>query len=694
MRMPGSRTTSLTFDVMGRRLTVDAPDTLDAAANTLTNVTHTSYYPTGQIKAQWGDQTNATFNVYDAQNRQIELRTYQALNHGTEPTAATSGAATTTWSYSPTRGFLTRKEYADTKGTDYTYTASGRLATRTWARGVVTTYTYDAGQLAHTNYSDTTPDVTVAYDSFGRQTSVTNGVATTTYTYDPVTLALNTETVSYDLNSDSTPDFTRVIDRSQDTLERDSGWLLKDGATVENEVAYAYDLTGRLGSVTSPAGAFSYAYQANSMGLLHTVTNTWDATRDVLTKKENKVGTTIISAYDYSVNPLGQRTEVAKTGSDFASNRSIAWGYDALGQVTKADSRITGFDRAYEFDGIGNRKKTADSLTLPGSDNYTTNSLNQYTAVDTSNPAYDDDGNATAYPVPAYLSANSALAWDAENRLTSATVNGTTTTYLYDSGSRRVFQTTGSATTVYVYDGWNPVAEYTGTTLAKTYTWGLDLSGSLQRAGGVGGLLSVTDEAASGTPSYFPTFDGNGNISEYLDSTGADVAHYEYDPFGRITVASGTKAANFAHRFSTKSVDGATGLFFYYGYRWMDPVTGRWPSRDPLEEQGGINLYVLVGNDGVNQFDIIGLASTRGYSCTCLYEHGIVKSDSISGDYDGDQIWEIYDEMVKVKTGKGYGRFLTNRDTYAIDDVWIEYERCYCDVEVYDFWGDLAPPEM
>jgi hypothetical protein len=45
-----------------------------------------------------------------------------------------------------------------------------------------------------------------------------------------------------------------------------------------------------------------------------------------------------------------------------------------------------------------------------------------------------------------------------------------------------------------------------------------------------------------------------------------------------------------------------------YTYRWYDPVTGRWPSRDPIGERGGINLYGFVGNDGVNWFDVLGLA--------------------------------------------------------------------------------------
>jgi len=52
----------------------------------------------------------------------------------------------------------------------------------------------------------------------------------------------------------------------------------------------------------------------------------------------------------------------------------------------------------------------------------------------------------------------------------------------------------------------------------------------------------------------------------------------------------------------------------YYGYRWYDPVTGRWPSRDPIEEEGGINLYGFVGNNGVNRFDYLGLTDL----CECL----------------------------------------------------------------------------
>ena len=45
----------------------------------------------------------------------------------------------------------------------------------------------------------------------------------------------------------------------------------------------------------------------------------------------------------------------------------------------------------------------------------------------------------------------------------------------------------------------------------------------------------------------------------------------------------------------------------YYGYRYYDPSTGRWPSRDPIEEEGGINLYAFVENTWGGTIDFLGL---------------------------------------------------------------------------------------
>ena len=51
----------------------------------------------------------------------------------------------------------------------------------------------------------------------------------------------------------------------------------------------------------------------------------------------------------------------------------------------------------------------------------------------------------------------------------------------------------------------------------------------------------------------------------------------------------------------------------YYGFRYYNPSTGRWLSRDPIEEQGGVNLYGFVGNNPTNSQDALGLASLRSY---------------------------------------------------------------------------------
>ncbi|PAW75658.1 MAG: hypothetical protein B9S38_00745 [Verrucomicrobiia bacterium Tous-C4TDCM] len=65
------------------------------------------------------------------------------------------------------------------------------------------------------------------------------------------------------------------------------------------------------------------------------------------------------------------------------------------------------------------------------------------------------------------------------------------------------------------------------------------------------------------------------------------------------------KTPGFCKSLETNDLNGSENMQVrYYGYRYYDPVTGRWPSRDPIEERGGINLYGFVGNDGVNRWGL------------------------------------------------------------------------------------------
>ena len=100
--------------------------------------------------------------------------------------------------------------------------------------------------------------------------------------------------------------------------------------------------------------------------------------------------------------------------------------------------------------------------------------------------------------------------------------------------------------------------------------------------------------------------DGNKNVSELVSvNNGTITAHYEYSSFGDIILSSGDLALINPFRFSSEYSDDALGLV-YYNYRHLEPVTGRWLSRDPIEEQGGLALYRFCGNNGVDLFDNLG----------------------------------------------------------------------------------------
>jgi RHS repeat-associated protein len=160
-----------------------------------------------------------------------------------------------------------------------------------------------------------------------------------------------------------------------------------------------------------------------------------------------------------------------------------------------------------------------------------------------------------------------------------------------------------------IWDGFTIIQSLTHSqthTLTNSFIWGLDLSGSLQGFGGVGGLLA---EVHDGTP-YFAAFDANGNVTEYVSTNGTLVAHYEYSPFGEIVVQSGDMADAFTHRFSTKPWCSVTSLS-EYEFRMYCPGMGRWASRDPIGERAGLLLYNICRNNGIGSVDTLGLATIR-----------------------------------------------------------------------------------
>ncbi len=235
--------------------------------------------------------------------------------------------------------------------------------------------------------------------------------------------------------------------------------------------------------------------------------------------------------------------------------------------------------------------------------------------------------------------------WDAENRLVEmvSLTNGPAASkrwlkFGYDWRGRRMGKTvcvrTNSAWSVvvsnkFLYDGWNLLAELNATnnTVIRSYAWGLDLSGTEQGAGGVGGLVAVK---AAGAGVQWPAYDGNGNVMGMYDAVSTNwAARFEYGPFGEAMRANASAVNATPFRFSTKYTDAETESS-YYGYRFYAPGTGRWLSRDPSGERGGATLQVFVFNAPVGLTDFLGLDTNQ--VLVAIFEKTTYKSGAEWGD--------------------------------------------------------------
>ncbi len=186
----------------------------------------------------------------------------------------------------------------------------------------------------------------------------------------------------------------------------------------------------------------------------------------------------------------------------------------------------------------------------------------------------------------------------------------------------------------YVYDGNLVIQERNGNNLPTvTYTRGKDLSGTMEGAGGIGGMLARTDNGLLTSGSYLLATalyhaDGNGNIMALVATNGLLLGRYHYDPYGNLLAVNGQAAQANLYRFSSKEWHPNSGLV-YYLYRFYDAGLQRWVNRDPSEESGGINLFTYVANSPQDKVDPLGLGTKDGHHDGCdpgMHCDGIVET--------------------------------------------------------------------
>jgi len=215
----------------------------------------------------------------------------------------------------------------------------------------------------------------------------------------------------------------------------------------------------------------------------------------------------------------------------------------------------------------------------------------------------------------------------------------------------------GEYTNNYVYDGWNCIALLNSSfNLLNSFLWGSDLSGSLQGAGGVGGLIEVSYHGAA-TTNCFVAFDGNGNVSSLVNAADATTAaNYEYGPFGEVIRATGPMAKLNPFTFGTYFYDWETDKY-YAKNRYYDPSPGRFLNRDPMAEPGFelIAQSLLSDNDPSKVNDVdgdgpLGFAPQQIEGTT-----GGTQIEPNGGDYE----WNRY-------------AFVLNRPTMAVDALGLD----------------------
>lgn len=581
----------------------------------------------------YSDSTpDVTFGSYDRAGRPTGVDTYHIGNE--------------TFSYHDGKGLLNARYY-DTSTTNSPYLTGLGVQYLLDSTGRVETAKETSGGSSLTQVRA----IGYGYDSSGRLSTVTDSSQVHTYGYKSNSTLIDTIKSS-----------TGGTDWFRETQYRDAtGRLLGNlaermsGSSVVSTIArngYQHDASGRRTSLRLLDGSkWEYAYNDRSE-----VTSA--ARKDPAGDAISRLGATYnydgignrTSAYSnvlgertYTTNELNQYDEIAMDDQRTAIGRA----------PTSMTIQVNGTNATRSGE-LYYRTLTASNSSAPvwqqvvtrDSDNDP--SVTSYFWYDpaTLNPEYDEDGNLENDGRWVYT-------WDAENRLaqmettTAATTAGhpyTKLVFKYDWEGRRLARTvyrggstTHESTRRWLNDGWNPILECSATSESATsvtrlniLTWGSDLSGDLRGSGGVGGLL--TQVAVSGGSVYRTSYDGNGNIVAWTRSDQATPQwKSEYDAFGNPMVTEGTSPSEYG--FSTKSRDPYTGLS-YYGYRYYDPVTGRWPSRDPIEEKGGVNLFGMVGNDVVNAVDPLGLEVARKLNVGDFdLVYSVMTNEGDMGDY-------------------------------------------------------------
>jgi len=586
--------TAYTYDSYGNQKTI----TRDAGTGHLNQLTQLGYTALGDVNSVTDPNDNVTTSLYDA-DRRVTSTTYPLVPPATDPLV-------TSYTYDPDSHLIqTQQSQGSTvlTTTSSTYTLTGKVLMATDARGNVSHFYYDADDRLSSTADRVGKVTSYVYDAMSRQTQVLNTAIQATpllekaYQPDGPIASLtdansNTTTFDYDgLNRLATTTYPGGGSTETYTYDADSN-VLSTVTRKGDTISFAYDALNRRCTkaiATSPT-ACTATSSSNP-----TVWYSYDAMGHVIGTSDN--GSSIVAV---SGSPASYETDITYDPLNHPS--TVSWN-PAPTQATPASESVTDtldYDRNDRRIGDEATDNSWWSYPAPtaSSVSYTANALNQYTAVGSTTPTYDSNGNLT-------YDGSYTYCYDAQRHLTGI-VTGTCTsptttiaTYAYDAQGRRKEKTVSGTSTVYVTDADNrEVLEYNGSTgaIQAWYAYGIGSNEVLNR-------MNVT---SSTRQTLIP--DNHGSIAATLDSSTGTTTKIGYQTYGEHPSLSSGSFNYTAQRFDPETSGSASqpsGLY-YYRARMYSPSLGRFLQVDPIGYDGGMNLYAYVNDDPLNRTDPSG----------------------------------------------------------------------------------------
>jgi RHS repeat-associated protein len=501
----------------------------------------------------------------------------------------TDGIGMTTYSYYPlTNGQL---------GAGRLQSVDGPFANDT------ITYNYDTlGRITSRAINGVAEQVT--YGALGRVTMVTNVLGSFTNTYVGATMQIST---NFYPNGQQTV-FSYLSTTNDERLQQIQN--LTPGNQNVSSFSYIYDPEGQITTWTQQN-------DANSQTVYNNGYNAGDQLVSAVLSGTGP-GATALKQYAYGYDLAGNRTSEAIVNGTNSLSVTGA-GYNNLNQVTN----ISGGSGPMQFAGALNKQGTVTVAGDPAIMNHFTTNFVGYANISPGTNvvqiiATDYIGNSRTNNYQLVVTNSGvaeAITYDLNGNEMSVMTATSTNTYQWDAANRMVgiiqLSTNNTQlTSQFTYDGLGhrvQIIELQNGVTVSTNTFLWDGQVLVDQRDATGGTVTRRffgqGEQISGASYYF-TGDHLGSIREMTDSAGTILSRYDYDPYGRKIKIQGDLDADFG--FTGFYVHQPSGLYLTL-YRAYDSDLGRWVSRDPIEENGGLNLYAYVGNDPLNSIDPEGL---------------------------------------------------------------------------------------